>query len=381
MLRLLSDRVAIREPAQRTSPDLFRVHCASCCAATDLPRHKPFGYSLRILTIPDAGFLVGVRTQQELFAGRPSLVDITDGIQCALCRICSHDGHGDEALGYCASCQLALECKLSCPCTEYSRAETLQIRLTYNYARKGGYNIGSEDYRWEILREKIPPPLFFVFNVLFISLAQSVLLWSITTPTYILLLTSRIASAKPGVDGVPVWGPSDLVASGAMVAMVLISAVADQQQWNYQSAKKEYQQTAKVPTKFEQTDLDRGFLTKGLWAYSRHPNFAAEQTFWVALYQWSCLVTGSLWNWTAIGAVGYLILFQASTWFTELVTAKKYPDYKLYQTTVGKFYPKRLTPFTQLSSETQGKTKTLNADGQAKATIPTEEQKRYHLRH
>lgn len=48
------------------------------------------------------------------------------------------------------------------------------MRLTYNYWRKGGYTIGSEDYRWEVLREKISPPLFFVFNVLFISLAQSV---------------------------------------------------------------------------------------------------------------------------------------------------------------------------------------------------------------
>lgn len=215
----------------------------------------------------------------------------------------------------------------------------------------------------------------------FISLAQSFLLWSITTPTYVLLLTSRLASASPGPDGVPIWGLSDLIGSRVIIVMVLVSAVADQQQWNYQNAKKDYQQTAKVPAKFEQTDLDRGFVTKGLWAYSRHPNFAAEQTFWVVLYQWSCLVTGSLWNWTAIGAVGYLILFQASTWFTELVTAKKYPDYKLYQKKIGKFYPKSLTPFTQSIQDTQGKTKTLSADGQARATVSAEEQKRYNLRH
>jgi steroid 5-alpha reductase family enzyme len=177
------------------------------------------------------------------------------------------------------------------------------------------------------------------------------------------------------------WGLSDLIGSRVIIAMVLVSAVADQQQWNYQNAKKDYQQTAKVPAKFEQTDLDRGFVTKGLWAYSRHPNFAAEQTFWVVLYQWSCLVTGSLWNWTAIGAVGYLILFQASTWFTELVTAKKYPDYKLYQKKIGKFYPKSLTPFTQSSQDTQGKTKTLGVDGQARATVAAEESKRYNLRH
>lgn len=34
-----------------------------------------------------------------------------------------------------------------------------------------------------------------------------------------------------------------------------------------------------------------------------------------------------------------MILFQASTWFTELVSAKKYPEYKEYQRRVGKFIP------------------------------------------
>lgn len=46
--------------------------------------------------------------------------------------------------------------------------------MTYNYWRKGGYSIGSEDYRWDVLKKKINPALFFVFNVVFISLAQSV---------------------------------------------------------------------------------------------------------------------------------------------------------------------------------------------------------------
>ena len=194
-------------------------------------------------------------------------------------------------------------------------------------------------------------------------------------------MTARIASEKPAENGVPIWGMSDLFSSRLVFVMVVISAVADQQQWNYQNAKKEYQKTAKVPAKFEQVDLDRGFVTKGLWAYSRHPNFAAEQTFWVALYQWCALVTGSLYNWTAIGAVGYLVLFQASTWFTELVTAKKYPDYKIYQRRIGKFYPKSLKPFTLTSEEAKEKTKTGSTDGEAKAKSRAEEPKRYNLRH
>lgn len=108
----------------------------------------------------------------------------------------------------------------------------------------------------------------------------------------------------------------------------------------YQEAKKEYQKTAKVPAGFNQADLDRGFNTTGVWAYSRHPNFAAEQSVWVLLYAWSCWITQTYYNWTGIGAIAYLILFQASTWFTELVSAKKYAEYKEYQQRVGKFLPK-----------------------------------------
>ncbi|KAK3046138.1 hypothetical protein LTS18_013457, partial [Coniosporium uncinatum] len=46
-------------------------------------------------------------------------------------------------------------------------------RLTFNYWRKGGYSIGSEDYRWEIVAKKVGPLGMFLFNVSFISFGQS----------------------------------------------------------------------------------------------------------------------------------------------------------------------------------------------------------------
>jgi steroid 5-alpha reductase family enzyme len=48
------------------------------------------------------------------------------------------------------------------------------VRLTYNYWRKGGYQIGSEDYRWAIVKERIGPAGMFVLNVTFIALGQNV---------------------------------------------------------------------------------------------------------------------------------------------------------------------------------------------------------------
>jgi steroid 5-alpha reductase family enzyme len=127
-----------------------------------------------------------------------------------------------------------------------------------------------------------------------------------------------------------------------MFVLVVIEFFADQQQWTFHKAKGAYQKSAKVPAdyKFTREQLDRGFNTTGLWAWSRHPNFAAEQAFWVSLYQWACLESYTFTNWTFAGAFSYLILFQASTWLTEMLSAGKYPEYKVYQSRVGKFLPK-----------------------------------------
>lgn len=211
-----------------------------------------------------------------------------------------------------------------------------QIRLTYNYFRKGGYSIGSEDYRWVTVKDYIGPTLMFLFNVVFISLIQSLLLACITTPTYILLLTERLATFDKPTSS---WNFIDAVAAATMLALITVSLVADQQQWNYHQAKSQYQKTAKVPPGWQQADLDLGFMTKGLFAFSRHPNFAAEQGVWVSLYLWSCLGTSTWYNWSGVGAVAYLCLFQGSTWLTELLSAGKYPEYKEYRKQVGMFLP------------------------------------------
>ena len=48
------------------------------------------------------------------------------------------------------------------------------LRLTYNYWRKGGYQIGSEDYRWKIVKDSVGAVPFFLLNVVFISTLQIV---------------------------------------------------------------------------------------------------------------------------------------------------------------------------------------------------------------
>ena len=133
------------------------------------------------------------------------------------------------------------------------------------------------------------------------------------------------------------------------LALVALEWFADGQQWRYQTAKQHYQQTARVPDGWTPAQMDRGFNTTGLWRYSRHPNFAAEQAVWLALYLWACWTTrddshgGSVpsvwWNWTVVGALGYSAIFQASTPLTEWISGRKYPEYRIYRQRVGRFVP------------------------------------------
>ncbi|KAH7371637.1 hypothetical protein BKA66DRAFT_469164 [Pyrenochaeta sp. MPI-SDFR-AT-0127] len=228
-------------------------------------------------------------------------------------------------------------------------------RLTFNYWRKGGYQVGSEDYRWNIVKDYVGAPIMFLFNVVFISLAQNILLWLITTPTYVLLLSARITGNETT--------SYDTFFGRTMLFLVVIEFFADQQQWVFHKAKAAYQKTAKVPPEHRYTreQLDRGFNTSGLWAWSRHPNFAAEQSFWVCLYQWCCMESWTYLNWTGAGAFSYLILFQASTWLTELLSAGKYADYKVYQERVGKFLPKAGTKSMELPHSAKEKKKVQDA--------------------
>ena len=124
-----------------------------------------------------------------------------------------------------------------------------------------------------------------------------------------------------------------------MAGLVVVELFADEQQWQFHQAKQAYHETAKPVPDFSRGELDRGFVSSRLWAWSRHPNFAAEQAFWACLYAWSSVLTQAYLNWTAVGIGAYLVLFQGSTMFTEWISSQKYPDYRLYQARVAKFVP------------------------------------------
>jgi len=126
-----------------------------------------------------------------------------------------------------------------------------------------------------------------------------------------------------------------------MVGCLIIETVADQQQWNYQSKKYEKINAGKRLT----GEYAKGFIDTGLWRYSRHPNFLAEQCFWWGVYLFGVAATGEWVQWSMAGTAALTLLFRGSTHLTESITAEKYSKYKQYQASTNRFllwFPKKV---------------------------------------
>lgn len=206
------------------------------------------------------------------------------------------------------------------------------LRLSYNFGRRGGYSWipwgGEEDYRWSVLR-KMPllasPFRWALFNFFFISMYQQGL---------ILLFTLPAVVAWQGKD-TPL-NLLDYLAAAMMLSFIVVETIADQQQYDYQTEKYRRKNAGEELTE----EYAKGYCTNGLWGKVRHPNYASEQAIWLCFYLFSVAATGRWLNWSLVGAILLLLLFQGSADFSENISAEKYPSYKDYIKKVPRFFPK-----------------------------------------
>ncbi len=203
------------------------------------------------------------------------------------------------------------------------------ISLSYNFVRRGGYAwkfwIGEEDYRWTVLRAKPeiqPHWRWILFNFFFISLYQMGL---------ILLFTLPILKSMAGKT----LSVFDVLLALIFIGFVIIEAIADQQQWNYQKEKS----ILKDKKELHSEKYRKGFVHHGLWSKVRHPNYAAEQSIWIVFYFFSVIASGNWINWSMVGCLLLILLFKGSSDFSEKISLEKYPEYEEYQKKVPRFVP------------------------------------------
>jgi len=185
------------------------------------------------------------------------------------------------------------------------------MRLTFNFARKGGYS-GVEDYRWAILRARMSKWQFHLFNLFFIVLYQNFIIVMMGVPA--LMVYDHQDRKLSFADGFLAF---------IFVLLLIGEFIADQQQWDFHQEKKAIVRSGQVPRV--------RFLQTGLFKYSRHPNYFFEISQWWVIYVIGAHAASQVISWPIVGAVLLTLLFIGSTRFTEQISLGKYPEYVEYQ--------------------------------------------------
>ena len=140
-----------------------------------------------------------------------------------------------------------------------------------------------------------------------------------TLQVFLALVPVYVAVSLPGEE----VGWLDVVATVVGVAAVWLSFEADRQMYRF------------AATKQPGESMDRG-----LWAWSRHPNYFGEWSFWVSLALFGVASSPGDWWWVVLGAGAMLAMFLgASIPMMEKRSLERRPTYQAVIDRVPMFVP------------------------------------------
>ena len=182
------------------------------------------------------------------------------------------------------------------------------LRLTAHLARR---NVGhGEDPRYAAMRRQ-HGPRFPLVSLLTVFLLQGVVMWTVSLPLQG-AQSSAGTSLTIQVFGAVVWGVG-----------FVFEAVGD---WQL--------------ARFKADPANRGrVMDRGLWRYTRHPNYFGDSLVWWGLYGVS-FATGSPW-WSAVGPLLMtfcLLKFSGVTLLEKSLHDSK-PEYAAYVARTSAFVP------------------------------------------
>ncbi|KNE69309.1 hypothetical protein AMAG_13686 [Allomyces macrogynus ATCC 38327] len=161
-----------------------------------------------------------------------------------------------------------------------------------------------KDHRFDDI--KVAP-----FKFLFAFVAQIAWVWF--TGLAVFIVAANPSATQPNINALDVIGIIWWVVSFA------IEAVADYQKNKFKNAN---------PTKF---------ITTGLWAYSRHPNYFGEVMLWIGMFLLCATGFVEPWQWVGLLSptfVFFLLYFGSGVRLLEQSSDKRYghlPEYQEYK--------------------------------------------------
>ena len=181
------------------------------------------------------------------------------------------------------------------------------VRLTYNWAR-GFSGLYRQDWRYAMFKAGKHPFLWQFINFTGINLMPTVLVFAGLCPLYFLLTAEAVYPALCIVGGLVV------------LFAAAFQAIADRQLLN-----------------FKKTAAEGECIERGLWKYSRHPNYFGEVTLW-----WGVFIAGLpfMFPLSIAGAVLITALFSfISIPMMERHILASRPMYSEYKKRVSMLFP------------------------------------------
>jgi steroid 5-alpha reductase family enzyme len=185
------------------------------------------------------------------------------------------------------------------------------VRLTGNwiYAWPGLHH---EDWRYPMLREQAGKAEAVV-DLVAIHVIPTLQVFLGTLPAYVVLTRTDRG-----------LGLLDLVATVVGLGAVALSFTADRQMYRFARERQPGQA-----------------MDRGLWAWSRHPNYFGEFSFWVSLALFGIAAAPDSWWWIFAGSLAMYLMFQfASIPMMEKRSLERRPSYQDVIDRVPRFVPR-----------------------------------------
>ncbi|NWG70043.1 MAG: DUF1295 domain-containing protein [Parvularculaceae bacterium] len=186
------------------------------------------------------------------------------------------------------------------------------LRLALHLARR---NLGrGEDYRYQAMRRKQGSDAAFArWSLVHVYGLQGVIAWFVSLPAQV----GQIGGA--GALGLLGW-----VGAAAFGVGFFFEAVGDHQL-----------------TEFKKDPANKGrLMTRGLWAWTRHPNYFGDALVWTGL---TLIALESSWGWATIFSPMLMLHFLHNVSGKALLERgleKKYAEYAEYRRKTSGFFPR-----------------------------------------
>lgn len=183
--------------------------------------------------------------------------------------------------------------------------------------RLGGYlayrNLGKgEDYRYVAMREKAGGR-FWIVSLFKVFLLQGLFLWVVSLPVQ----AGQLPSTPDGI------GPLAVIGAVVWAVGLFFETLGDAQL-----------------ARFKADPANRGkVMNKGLWAYSRHPNYFGETLIWWGLFLITLSTPYGWWAFISPVVITFLLLKVSGVTLLEATIVERRPEYREYLETTSAFIP------------------------------------------